>query len=143
MLICDFQNEKKFHLTIVHYDLSPVGFNDKVKVLFFPLQHEAAFLTLIVRHRPVENVPLALPSPRSRPRQPGGSWRVLIMMRCRLAHAAVPHLLSGEQKASQHCVVGLLLPFLVISSEYKAFQAKQRTEHCKERNGTFDGQRLV
>ena len=59
------------------------------------------------------------------------------MMRCRLAHAAVPHLLSGEQKASQHCVVGLLPPFPVISSEYKAFQAKQRTEPCKERRGTF------
>ena len=139
MLICDFQNEKKFHLTIVHYDLSPVGFNDKVKVLFFPLQHEAAFLTLIVRHRPVENVPLALPSPLSPVQAPAarGSWRVLIMMRCRLAHAAVPHLLSGQQKASQHCVVGLLLPFLVISSECKAFQAKQRTETCKERNGIF------
>ena len=126
----------KFHLTLVHYDLSPVGFNDKVKVLFFPLQHEAAFLTLIVRHRPVENVPLALPSPRSRPRQlavAGESW-----LWCDVASRTPQSLTySPANRKPVNIVLLVITAFLVISSEYKACQAKQRTEHCKERNGTF------
>ena len=142
MLICDFQNEKKFHLTIVHYDLSPVGFNDKVKVLFFPLQHEAAFLTLIVRHRPVENVPLALPSPRSRPRQlavAGESW-----LWCDVA-SRTPQSLTYSPANRKPVNIVLLVYyclFLWYRASIKLFKLNRELNLAKNEEELFDGQSI-